>query len=253
MDISTCIFSLSFLQPVPEIRRSVFDIEDRFKGSHYSIPFNIYSLPDEAPYELPRISSTTENGHSILTISAQSAQVQSRFDENYSHDFEKCLDYSRKQADVLYEVVSSMPGIRLGYSGVSAQVLVQPDEISKDPADFIHETYLKTSSDLHMSDASVKLVYNVDKDYYLNLEVQRIILPDPLSISVNSSGVSVTKRIVGQPERLSVSVDFNDRLAFNEGRPLGCDKSTIEILYGRVKSFLTSGLDGFLKDGRVSF
>lgn len=253
MDISTCIFSLSFLQPVPGIRRSAFDIEDRFQGSSYSTPFDVYSVPDGAPYELPRISSTTENGHSILTISAQSAQVQSRFDKNYSRDFEKSLDYSRKQADVLYEAVSSMPDIELGYSGVSAQVLVHPDEIGNNPADFIHDTYLKASSDLHMSDASVKLVYNVDRDFYLNLEVQRIVLSDPLSISVNSSGVSVTKRIVGQPERLSVSVDFNDRLAFNEGRPLGCDKSTIETLYGRVKSFLTSGLDGFLKDGRVSF
>lgn len=253
MDISTCIFSLSFLQPVPGIRRSAFEIEDRFKGSGYSTPFDVYSVPDEAPYEFPRISSTTQNGHSILTISAQSAQVQSRFDENYSHDFGKSLDYSKKQAVILYKAISSMQDIELAYSGVSAQVLVPSDEMTEGPADFIHDTYIKASSDLPMSDASVKLVYNVDSDFYLNLEVQKIVLSDPVSIKVNPSGMSVTKRIVGQPERLSVSVDFNNRLAFNEGRPLGCNEPAIETLYGRVSSFLTSGLADFLEEGRVSF
>ena len=56
MDISTCTFSLYF-QPIPNIRREAFEIEAKLDG--YMKPFQIHSVPDEAPFELPRISATT--------------------------------------------------------------------------------------------------------------------------------------------------------------------------------------------------
>lgn len=79
MDISTCTFSL-FYQPVPNIRREAFEIEEKLGG--YVKPFQIHSIPDDAPFELPRISATTESGHSSLNIAAQSAQVLSRYDDS---------------------------------------------------------------------------------------------------------------------------------------------------------------------------
>lgn len=253
LDIANCTFSLSFLQPVPEIRRAAFDIEEKLKEGGYATPVQIYSVPDDAPYELPRLSAATPNQHSLLSISAQNAQVQSRFDENYSSDIELSLGYSKEKASYLLDVLSTLTGVQVSYAGVSAQVLVPAGEISQPPVPFISQTYLKACSSLPLSDASMKLVYDVDGDCYLNLEVQKIVLGDPISVSIGPDGVSVTKKLSGQEERLSVSVDFNNRRAFNMGRPLGCDSRTIENLYSRVDIFLTSGLDAFLGKGEVEF
>ena len=251
MDISTCTFSL-FYQPIPTIRREAFEIEAKLDG--YIKPFQIFSVPDDAPFELPRISATTENGHSSLNIAAQSAQVQSRYDDDFSKDFAKSLDYSKTKALELHNALMSMPVIRLHFAGLAVQLLLPASEISSSPVSFISNTYLKVTSDLPMSDVSTKLVYKVDSDFYLNLEVQKMVLSDPLSINIGPDGISVIKKLpTNSEEMLAVSIDFNNRLAFNEGRILGCDETTIQNLYGRVQSFLEDGINPFLTNGEVRF
>ncbi len=251
MDISTCTFSL-FYQPVPAIRREAFEIEEKLDG--YVKPFQIYALPDDAPFELPRISATTENGHSSLNIAAQSAQVQSRYDESFSRNYAKSLDYSKAKALELYAALVAMPSIQLHFAGLIVQLLVPVSEIKTSPVDFISDTYFKVSSSLPMSDASAKLVYKVDSDLYLNLEVQRIVLSDPPSINIGPDGISVVKKLQSSNEEmLAVSIDFNNRLAFNEGRILGCDEAAIQSFHDRVLAFLEDGIDSFLKNGEVKF
>ncbi len=251
MDISTCTFSL-FYQPVPAIRREAFSIEESLES--YTKPFQIHSVPDDAPFELPRISAGTENSHSFLNITAQSAQVQSRYDENFSKDFAKSLKYSREKAIELFHALSGMANIQLHFTGLAVQLLVPASEIEAPPVDFIIGRYLNVKSSLPMSDASAKLVFAVDEDFYLNLEVQRIVLEDPISINIGPDGISVVKKLqANNEEMLSVSIDFNNRLAFNKGRPLGCNEATISGFYGRVLKFLEDGIDAFLKTGEVKF
>ena len=251
MNISTCAFSL-FYQPVPSIRREAFEIEAKFDG--YTKPFQIHSVPDEAPFDLPRISATSENGHSSLNIAAQNAQVLSQYDAAFSGDFDRSLEYSKTKASELYNALAAMPGIHLHFAGLAVQFLIPASEIGSSPVDFIRNTYLKVSSDHLLADASAKFFYKVDSDLYLNIEVQRAFLSDPLSINVGPGGISVVKKI--QPnneELLAVSIDFNNRLAFNEGRILGCNDEIIQSLYGRVRSFLENGISAFLEKGVVSF
>ena len=251
MNISTCTFSL-FFQPIPAIRREAFEIEGMLDG--YMKPFQIYSVPDDAPFELPRISATTENGHSTLNIAAQSAQVQSQYDESFSKDFAKSLGYSKAKAKELYAALSTMSSIQLHFTGLAVQLLVPAAEIGKSPVGFINDTYLNVTSDMPMSDASAKLVYKVDNDLYLNLEVQRIVLSDPLSINIGPDGITVVKKLqANNDEMLAVSIDFNNRLAFNEGRILGCDEATIDGFYSRAQAFLENGITAFLNNGEVKF
>lgn len=251
MDISTCTFNL-FYQPVPTIRRSVFEIEDRFVG--YVKPFQVYSIPDDAPFELARISATSEHGHSNLNISAQSAQVQSGFDDLYSSDANKCLDYSRRKAHELRDALSSIENIEVQFAGLAVQLLLSSDELGLAPVDFITKNYSKVSSGLPIADASAKFVYNIDDGLYLNLEIQRVVLSDPISISISSNGVSITKSPQsGDSEKLSISIDFNNRLAFNSGFACGCDAKMIDSFYDRVSHFLDDGVDRFLSNGEVDF
>lgn len=250
MNISTCTFSL-FFQPVPTIRRAAFDIEARLDS--YMKPFQIYPIPDEAPFELPRISAGTEFGHSSLSIAAQSAQVQSHFDENYSSDFAKSLTYSHAKAMELYRALSTMESIRIQFAGLSAQLLAAASEIGKSPVSFISDTYLKVKSNLPMSDASARLVYFLGDDLYLNIEVQRLLPVGPVSINVVPDGVTVLKKVAQSEEMLAVSIDFNNRLAYNTGRPLGCSEAIINEFYGRVRIFVENGIDAFLTSGEVRF
>ena len=250
MRIANCVFSLIF-QPIPEIRRSVFDIEDRLDG--YVKPFQIYPIPDEAPFGLPRISATTESGHSTLTIAAQNAQVQTIFDDIFSNDFEKCLNYSKEKALALRNALSSMSGFAIEYAGLSAQLVVSADEFGARPVEFIKDTYLTVNSDLSLSDAAARLVYNVEEDYYLNLEVRKAVFSDPVSINIEPDSIAVTAKVTPHEDQLVFVVDFNNRLAFNKGRRLGCDSNTIDVLYRKVLAFASDGVAAFLNEGKVKF
>lgn len=250
MNISTCTFSLSF-QPVPTIRRAVFDIEAKLDS--YMKPFQIYPIPDEAPFELPRISAGTKFGHSSLSIAAQSAQVQSYFDDTFSGDFAKSLAYSQAKAQELYGALSTMESIQIQFAGLSAQLLATASEIGESPVSFISNTYLKVKSDIPMSDASARLVYSLGDDLYLNIEVQRLVPASPVSINVAPDSVTVLKKVAQGEEELAVSIDFNNRLAYNAGRPLGCSEAIINEFYGRVQAFVENGIGAFLTNGEVKF
>ncbi len=250
MDIANSTFSLVF-QPIPDIRRSAFDIEERLDG--YLKPFQVYAIPADAPFELPRIASTTESGHSTLTIAAQSAQVQSNFDDNYSKDFEKSLTYSKKKAYELFNTLTDMHGVVVNYVGLSVQLIASADDFGRQPVEFIKDTYLNVESNLALSDASAKLVYEVDEDYYLNIEVKKVVLADPISISIGPNGVDITSKVTPHDDQLSVIIDFNNRLAFNCGRHPTCSLDTIETLYRRVSAFAERGIENFLEKSEVSF
>ena len=251
MRISSCTFSL-FYQPVPAIRREAFTLEEGLKG--YTKPFQIHSIPDDAPFELPRVTATTEHGHSILSISPQSAQVQSRFDEKFSDDYEKSLEYSKSKALELHEALSYMESITGTFCGVAVQLLVPASELESSPVDFINEHYLCVKGNLPMSDASAMLVYTVDDDLYLNIEVQKAVMSDPFSVNINAEGITVMKRFSPDDEELlSIAIDFNNRLAFNKGAIPGCNKEAIDSFYSRIQCFLTEGFSAFLKNGEVRF
>jgi len=252
MDISNCTFSLYF-QPIPGIRRAAFEIEDKLKQDGYLAPFQVYPIPDEAPFELPRISAATKNGHSTLTVAAQSAQVQSQYDENFYKDFKKSLEYSKEKAIGLFNALSSMDDILIQFTGLSAQLLTSATDINGSPVNFIEEKYLNVSSKLEMSDAAMKIVYNVDDNLYLNLEIKKVIMADPISINIGADSVSVMKQLAQHDEMLAVSIDFNNRLAFNNAKPEGCDLAIIESFYSRMLAFLDDGLEAFLNDGEVRF
>jgi hypothetical protein len=252
MDVSTCSFSL-FYQPVPTIRRAAFDLEDKLKDKGYVLPLQIYSIPEDAPLELPRMAATTEKGHTSLTVSPESAQVQSLYDEKYSRDFGKCLGYSKTRATELLDVLTAVPEIDFNFAGLSAQVITKESELGESPVSFISRSYLKVKSELHMSDSSAKFVYDVGEGFYLNIDVRKVILTGPTSFNITPSAVTVMRQDSASEPALSVAVDFNNRRAFNEGRKQVCDGKTVDELYSRVQSFLTSGLQDFLDKGEVRF
>jgi len=250
MNIVNCTYSLIFA-PMPEIRRSLFALEDCISG--YLKPFQLISLPENAPLDLPRITASAEDGRSTLTITGQSAQVISLFDKGFDGDEKAKLDYSREMALGLFHALGNMPGMTVLFAGLSVQFDMPASELGEDPAKFINKSYLNVESGLTLSDAAAKLVYTLEGDYFLNLEVKKQIAIDPLSFSVSPSGVVINLGTQHHEEYLSVIVDFNNRLAFNEGRPAGCSDETLSTLYRHVHSFAEEGMDVFLEKGEVRF
>ena len=249
MDIAGCTFSLIF-NPIPDIRRSLFKIEDCLEG--YVKPFQLVPLPENAPLDLPRITATSEKKHSELLVTAQSAQVRTSFDEEYLHDIEKSLTYSQKKAEELLAALTTMDDVALMYAGLSTQIVFRQEDITDEPASFIKNSYLKIDSDMQLFDASAKIGYKVGDDCFLNLEVSRQFEVSPISINVSPNSIAVNMGNPNPNQFLSIVVDFNNRLAFNEGHAAGCDHSTIEMLYSKIRDFASSGINAFL-EGKVKF
>lgn len=81
----------------------------------------------------------------------------------------------------------------------------------------------------------------------------KVILTSSASVNITPSAVTVMRQDSVSEPALSVAVDFNNRRAINEGRKQVCDGKTVDELYSRVQSLLTSGLQDFLDKGEVRF
>lgn len=250
MKVMSCMYNLAF-QPIADIRRLAFDIEDRLAG--YVKPFTLPPVPNEAPLEFPRIVAQAESGNSNLFVSGYSAQIQSQYDTQYDATLKKdttqCLNHSKANATALYEALAGLLPFRFSFMGAEVKLCVPSEECGGDPASFIHNSYLKTSSDLTLADARAKVVYAIDNEYYLNIEVEKQELGDGLPPFQVGPFVAVEKK----ENVLAVSVDFNNRLAFNQGHPPVCNPDTIELLYERLDDFLNNGFNLFLEEGVVRF
>ena len=85
------------------MRRKAFDIEDQLKDYFHQV--TLIPVPDDAPEEIPRISTTSHNGHSQLNISLSNTQLFTNYDEAFEGKWENCLEYVENRVNTLYSIL----------------------------------------------------------------------------------------------------------------------------------------------------
>ena len=244
MRIRASVYGLTF-SPEPSIRKSIFDLEESLRG--YQKPFNLIPVPDDAPFEFPRITANSTNGHSTLILSAMNAQIQVAYDGEYSENYSKCLAYSKEKALELFDSLKKIVKTQIQFSGITVQVDF-PEIAEADLAEYISSRYMKISSELDLDDAAVKLVYKINSRYYLNLEIKK----DLLFVGGLQQGAlpDATDLENAQPI-LSLALDVNDRYAFNHDRSHECSSEDIAAIYDIAEDYLTNRIHNLIGEGVV--
>lgn len=245
MIIKSCIFSLYFPSNV-NIREKFFEIENHFIG--FQKPFTLVSLPPEAPADIPRVIAVTAGGHSRLVIAGNYIQVQISFDSNYNRNIEKCIEYLYQMCS---NIVNSLPMINDGsinfyYSGITLEAYFDGTDGVQNPVSYIKDRFLNYETNMPVEETQFKIATVVDETYYINIVVQNESVfkgrPDEKGSFAGLEKIN---------SRLKVSIDINDKYAFNNIQGYLSDNAKVERIKELVEDYAKDKLNAFIREGKL--
>lgn len=206
MKFETCGFNVVFPE-IKNIREKFFELESTL--TDFAKPFNLISLPDEAPKEMPRILANTLHGHSSLSISCLSAQIMTKFDGDYTNNFELCSSYIFERANKLLEVIGRYTSNKYYFFGISTQINLE----KANPVQLMCSQYVKanTFGDSQPYDAALKMTFVEEEIYYINMEIGNERRYNGIAANNNVSLYGLNE--VGN--ELILTLDINNRYALN--------------------------------------
>jgi hypothetical protein len=224
-------------EPVPEVRKKVFDLESALTSDFLSP--TIIPVPDDAPGEIPRIEFQSKHGHSLIRVSQVRADLLTTYDEHFRTDVDKCFEYIITKNQLLNKVVDILsPNIAV--TGLSITVHWPETEISQ------HESARTLVSKYLPSCLSEQKIF----DFKVNRTVH---LSDELYLlsTINNYRIYSSKSAIETPYPslhnlsltefgLEMELEVNDRSAFNEtaSRSKGVSRvpEFIEHLRGHINN-----------------
>lgn len=156
----------------------------------------------------------SENGNSQIIVTSSSIALNVTFSPQWQQQPELGQQYAKERVPLLFGIVSSLRDKSLIYAGAAVETQIVSDLDDSGIARAIEDTYGGRFG-AHLTDLAVKAAEVVDENYYRNVTVHNfrnfVAGPQtPPQIRLKNSTASV--RGVG------VSVDYNSRHGYNEGR-----------------------------------
>ena len=227
MKFESCSFNVVFPEIV-NIREKIFGLEKKLVG--FGRPFNLISVPMDAPGDMPRIVANTPNGHSTLVISCRNAQINTKFDDNFSSDIEKCYSYMKEKFSAVLDVFGNMTDEKFYYFGVTTNINLESDN----PTDFINKNCIRVGDNVGKPyDISSRSTY-VQGSYYINLEIRN----ERRFIGVAEKNNNSLYGLTETANDLVAVLDVNNRYGFNSQAGYFAKKEDIDLIMGISKEWI---------------
>lgn len=198
-------------QPNPKIYVDTFN---KILAEHF-FDFNIIGVPANIDPAIPRLTAVSSSNHSNIEISLINARLRTNFDESFCENISVCIDYLKERALKLFDALKSC-NINIVYSAI----FINLEEKEENAVEKIKEQFLKFENLENIDEMGISFSYAVDNKFYSNISFNNskqikiekvfgtnkgeIILP---LISLNDA--------TEVEDYLSVSLESNDKLAFN--------------------------------------
>ena len=250
MKIRSGSFNIVFPN-VANMRENLFNLEKVF--SNFMPPFNLIPIPNEAPPEFPRITATSKNGHSQLMVSGNNVQVTTMFDSHFWNDLASWFSYMEDMRDKILASLSlfglereNMPAFY--YSGLNMQTEFSSEDGIDDPVSFIVGHFFKGNISPDIKDIAFRTTLTVDDTYFINVEISNHRYLEGTQIVPGSLyGTKETSHT------LAVSIDINDRLAFNTKNAYFSTKDTPQRIFELSRKFITDSLPVLIERGDINY
>lgn len=156
----------------------------------------------------------SENGNSQIIVTSSSTALNVTFSPQWQQQPELGQQYIKERVPLLFGIISGLRDNSLIYAGATVETQVMSDLDDFDIAKAIEDVYGGRFG-VNLTDLAVKASEVVDENYYRNVTVHNfrsfVAGPQtPPQIRLKNATASV--RGVG------VSVDYNSRYGYNEGR-----------------------------------
>lgn len=250
MKINNSSFTLYFPEN-KNIRENIFILEQHF--ADFQHPFTLVTLPLDAPPEIPRILATTKNGHSRLTICGNSVQLMTRYDNDYIHSIKKCLNYTIDKIQKIIEYMPLIIGVPEGihkcyYSGLSMDLAYTKEDGIENPIEYIKKIHIKDNISLQIDEMQYRLALVIDSQYYVN-----IILQNQKTFNGVPDERGSLAGLEKKEDTLLVSLDINDRYAFNNTMSYSSSKESMMQLATIMEQFVENYLPAFINTGEIVY
>lgn len=233
-----------FFSPVQNIREKVFELENLLQND-YPKPFNLITLPDEAPSEFPRITATSHHGFSNLAISTNSIQFSTRFGLGFCDEWEeKCKPYLTEHINRLITATTAIFSdmifcgltINTSQDGFPSSTTTIADKLIK--KSFITNA---TPYDIEMKQAVVH-----KNKFYINIKIQNLrVVP-----GTNPLGKSLKE--IERDDTIAITVDINDRYAANYQKGYTSSKNAFLEIFKLANTIICSKLDVLYTKGEFT-
>ncbi|MDQ0154231.1 hypothetical protein [Robertmurraya andreesenii] len=195
---------------ISNLRRKAFDIEDLLKDYFHQV--TLIPVPDDAPEEIPRISTTSHNGHSQLNISLSNTQLITNYDDTFQGKWENCLTYVEDRVNTLYNVLGNYANEGYFFSGLTTEIVFETltdKEPIKDPINLIKSKFINIDTNTNPHDIEQKITFVIEEEYYVNITFKNLRVYEGLNIQ--SPGMLRNEKA----HYLVCVLDINDRYGFN--------------------------------------
>lgn len=171
----------------------------------------IFPVPEIMRDDIPRIVAISNGGHSQLMLSKINCAITTNFDDKFSQDINKCMEYFEKKIDTVTNIIHTFKDnepLDLKFFGITAELIFH----KKNPVQLLQNSLIKFNKK-DICDINLQLSYVEREHYYVNVRFSnaRIFINEinPLECGFLENEYN---------EGIQVVIDVNNRYAFSKGK-----------------------------------
>ena len=238
-------FSVYF-NKAEEIRRHIFDFEQSFTG-RFIKPFQLNSVADNAPSEIPRIIGLTQDGSTTLQVSQVSLTILEKIGGEKPKGWPEICREFKEYISLAYSSLENNKIDSFLYAGLTLHIYF-PMSDNESVIDFLLEKFLSHSVISRPSDINVKFTFTEKNQYYYNYNLSNKIEYQPSGPAPRMIPAYLKASAFG----LMLVLDINDRYAFNFNREYLSEKNEGLQILQRADNLIQNRLSDMLESGKIT-
>ncbi len=204
----------------------------------------VLPIPNDAPFEIPRILIKTKNEHAQLNISPIATTFEVHYDTGFERDWQMCSEYITKRMTKVFDFLNILTENTYEYIGLVTNVIY--DEVEEEGAKKITEKLLKAKKINNIYDINIKYTFVEKENLFVNILLQNARLFKN-GVIVNEAGaLSIQDQIA---ESIGAIIDINDRYGFNTDSYYRSDSCMLNKLIEVMGNIINNKLAVLIEKG----
>lgn len=204
----------------------------------------VLPIPDDAPFEIPRILIKTKNEHAQLNISPIAATFEVHYNAGFERDWEACSEYIIARMTKVFEFLNILTENTYEYIGLVSNIIY--DEATQEGTKKIAANLLNTQKINNIYDINIRYTFVEEKNLFVNIMLQNARLFKN-GITANEAGALRVQDQIA--ESIGAIVDINDRYGFNTNVEYKSDSSMLNKLIDVMANIINNKLVALIEKG----
>lgn len=207
------------------------------------------SLPADLDPTIPRITGQSGSGHSTFLMSTVNARIATKYDMNFSEDYDKCFEYIEERVKKLYELLNEK-----NVSVIYSAIFINLEKDAVNPINQIRKSLInKSIKNDNLNEIGMRMVsidennfykiiaINNSRDYTIQKELKTgdntIIFP---LISLKDAQIT--------NECISISYELNDKYSFDNKENYNNSMETLNKMLKKAKEDIKSNIEKLIEE-----